>query len=176
MHGGTEIQAIEADGASGEVLPREQQVRNAALRLFRDKGYHATSMRDIAEAVGINKGSLYSYIRSKEDLLIPFFEQAMGLLVTEIEAITADASLTPTERLRQAVKAPELLDQAGMKALNLDGTNLIACVVSNYCVEKVVGRQNLGLIILRRSETNGTSFTVFKGTKRFLQFHYPEAQ
>src|SRR5919198_230553 len=85
--------------------PREDQVRAAALRLFRDKGYHATSMRDIAAEVGINKGSLYSYIRSKEDLLIPFFERAMGLLLAEMEAISANASLTPTERLKRALKA-----------------------------------------------------------------------
>jgi TetR/AcrR family transcriptional regulator, cholesterol catabolism regulator len=89
----------------GDVQPREQQVRAAALRLFRDKGYHATSMRDIAAEVGINKGSLYSYIRSKEDLLIPFFERAMGLLLAEIEAISADESLPPTERLKRALKA-----------------------------------------------------------------------
>ena len=77
---------------------RQDQVRAAALRLFREKGYHATSMRDIAEAVGINKGSLYSYIRSKEDLLIPFFERAMGVLLEQIEAISADAHLSPTQR------------------------------------------------------------------------------
>jgi len=105
VHGGTEIRTVEADGAAGEVLPREQQVRNAALRLFRDKGYHATSMRDIAEAVGINKGSLYSYIRSKEDLLIPFFEQALSPLVVEMEALSADSSLRPTERLTRILKA-----------------------------------------------------------------------
>jgi AcrR family transcriptional regulator len=96
----------ERDGmATGDIQPREQQVRAAALRLFRDKGYHATSMRDIAAEVGINKGSLYSYIRSKEDLLIPFFERAMGLLLAEIEAISANESLTPTERLKCALKA-----------------------------------------------------------------------
>jgi AcrR family transcriptional regulator len=84
---------------------REDQVRAAALRLFKEKGYHATSMRDIAEAVGINKGSLYSYIKSKEDLLIPVFEQAQGVLVREIEQITADTSTSPTERLKRAIHA-----------------------------------------------------------------------
>lgn len=84
---------------------REDQVRAAALRLFKEKGYHATSMRDIAEAVGINKGSLYSYIKSKEDLLIPVFEQAQGVLVREIEQITADTSASPTERLKRAIHA-----------------------------------------------------------------------
>ena len=85
--------------------PREDQVRAAALRLFREKGYHATSMRDIAAEVGINKGSLYSYIRSKEDLLIPVFERAMGVLLAQIEQITADESLGPTEQLRRAIHA-----------------------------------------------------------------------
>ena len=85
--------------------PREDQVRAAALRLFKEKGYHATSMRDIATAVGINKGSLYSYIRAKEDLLIPVFERAMGVLLEQMEQISTDASLVPTERLRRAIHA-----------------------------------------------------------------------
>ncbi|MBV9322178.1 MAG: TetR family transcriptional regulator [Chloroflexi bacterium] len=84
---------------------REDQVRAAALRLFREKGYHATSMRDIAAAVGINKGSLYSYIKSKEDLLVPVFEQAQGVLTSQIEQICADASLSATERLQRAIHA-----------------------------------------------------------------------
>jgi len=93
------------DPLRATAAPREDQVRAAALRLFREKGYHATSMRDIADAVGINKGSLYSYIRSKEDLLIPVFERAMGVLLAQIEQIAADASLGPTERLQLAIQA-----------------------------------------------------------------------
>ena len=62
-------------------------------------------MRDIAEAVGINKGSLYSYIKSKEDLLIPVFEQAQGVLTTQIEQIAANEGWSPTEKLRRAIHA-----------------------------------------------------------------------
>jgi|SRR5579859_3485254 len=95
-----------ADEHNGVVAaPREDQVRAAALRLFKEKGYHATSMRDIAREVGINKGSLYSYITTKEDLLIPVFEQAMAVLLAQIEQVTADRSLRPTDRLRRAVHA-----------------------------------------------------------------------
>jgi AcrR family transcriptional regulator len=93
------------NGASNHSAPREDQVRAAALRLFKEKGYHATSMRDIASEVGINKGSLYSYIRSKEDLLIPVFERAMGVLLAQIEEIAADGSLQPTHRLERAIHA-----------------------------------------------------------------------
>ncbi len=99
------VQDVQEREESVTAAPREDQVRAAALRLFKEKGYHATSMRDIANAVGINKGSLYSYIRSKEDLLIPVFERAMGVLLEQMEQITADASLVPTERLRRAIHA-----------------------------------------------------------------------
>src|SRR5215207_1898075 len=99
------IQAVTEPEPQLDGVSREMRVRAAALRLFREKGYHATSMRDIAVEVGMNKGSLYSYIRSKEDLLIPLFEHAMGLLTAEIETITSDASLTPTERLTRAIHA-----------------------------------------------------------------------
>ncbi len=91
------------DGAAAPA--RADQVRAAALRLFKEKGYHATSMRDIAEAVGINKGSLYSYIKSKEDLLVPVFERSMGVLLSQMEDIMADDSLGPTDRLRRAIHA-----------------------------------------------------------------------
>jgi len=94
------------EGSATATAPaREDQVRAAALRLFKEKGYHATSMRDIAEAVGINKGSLYSYIKSKEDLLVPMFEQAQGVLLFQIEQIAVDPSLSPTERLKRALHA-----------------------------------------------------------------------
>jgi AcrR family transcriptional regulator len=99
------VQDVQEREESVTAAPREDQVRAAALRLFKEKGYHATSMRDIANAVGINKGSLYSYIRSKEDLLIPVFERAMGVLLEQMEQISADASLVPTERLRRAIHA-----------------------------------------------------------------------
>jgi AcrR family transcriptional regulator len=48
---------------------------------------------------------LYSYIRAKEDLLIPVFERAMGVLLDQMEQISADASLVPSERLRRAIHA-----------------------------------------------------------------------
>jgi AcrR family transcriptional regulator len=80
-------------------------VYRAALRLFREKGYHATSMQDIAAAVGLYKGSLYHYIGGKEDLLVQVFERAMGTLLADVERIVADASLGPSVQLRLIVQA-----------------------------------------------------------------------
>ena len=95
-------------GVNGSKTPpreRGEEVYSAALRLFRQKGYHATSMQDIAAAVGLYKGSLYHYIGSKEDLLVQVFERAMGGVLGDVERIVADGSLGPTAQLRMVVEA-----------------------------------------------------------------------
>jgi AcrR family transcriptional regulator len=61
--------ANEAAAKSNPPRRRHVEVLEAAARVFHEKGYESTSIQDIAEAVGILKGSLYYYIRSKEDLL-----------------------------------------------------------------------------------------------------------
>lgn len=52
-----------------EEPPRLQEVLDVAARMFAAKGYRGTSLNDIGEALGMNKASLYYYVRSKEDLL-----------------------------------------------------------------------------------------------------------
>jgi TetR/AcrR family transcriptional regulator, cholesterol catabolism regulator len=55
---------------SKKTLPaKEQEIIVVAAQLFKEKGYRATTLEDIAAAVGMLKGSLYYYIRSKEELL-----------------------------------------------------------------------------------------------------------
>ena len=55
---------------SKKTLPaKEQEIIAVAASLFKEKGYRATTLEDIAAAVGMLKGSLYYYIRSKEELL-----------------------------------------------------------------------------------------------------------
>jgi len=92
-------------GAATPPRERGDEVYAAALRLFTEKGYHATSMQDIAAAVGLYKGSLYHYIGGKEDLLVRVFEHAMGGLLDDVERIAADASLAPSEQLRRVIQA-----------------------------------------------------------------------
>jgi TetR/AcrR family transcriptional regulator, cholesterol catabolism regulator len=84
---------------------RDEEVYAAALRLFTEKGYHATSMQDIAAAVGLYKGSLYHYIGGKEELLARVFERGMGSLLDEVEAIVADSSLAASRQLRLILRA-----------------------------------------------------------------------
>lgn len=84
--------------------PREEEILAAAARIFREKGYHGTSVRDIAESVGLLKGSLYHYIRSKEELLARLFEGALEETVRELEEIAARKD-PPSDRLRLMVYA-----------------------------------------------------------------------
>src|SRR5688572_25848567 len=49
--------------------PRRQQIEDAASSLFRERGYAATSVRDIAQSLNLQGGSLYAHVASKEDVL-----------------------------------------------------------------------------------------------------------
>jgi len=53
---------------------RQQEILEAAALVFHEKGYESTSIQDIADSVGILKGSLYYYITSKEDLLFEIIQ------------------------------------------------------------------------------------------------------
>ena len=59
---------------------RREAMLEAAIALFSQKGYHATTVREIAQAVGILPGSLYAHMAAKEDLLCEAVEQALGAL------------------------------------------------------------------------------------------------
>jgi AcrR family transcriptional regulator len=95
---------VAASKAAGSSAPRErrnreQEVIDAAIDLFFRKGYATASIQDVADAVGVLKGSLYYYIDSKEDLLFRIFQEShaqASQIVAEAEALDAP----PLEQLR----------------------------------------------------------------------------
>jgi AcrR family transcriptional regulator len=82
---------------------RKDQLLEEATRLFKEKGFHNTSMQDLADALEMQKGSLYYYIDSKEELLRRLLERATSFLAFQIDEIYA-ADLPPPEKLRWALE------------------------------------------------------------------------
>src|SRR5207248_7046887 len=70
-----------------EPVSRYGDIVDVAAELFATKGYAATSIQDIADAVGILKGSLYHYINTKEDLLVSVVDEVHRHTGETIEAV-----------------------------------------------------------------------------------------
>jgi AcrR family transcriptional regulator len=83
---------------------RHEQICDAALQLFARKGYHHTSVREIAEAANLSIGALYTYIKSKEDILLLVYLRIFRLFQEKMAEATA-ASGDPTAQLRTAIEA-----------------------------------------------------------------------
>lgn len=81
---------------------RQDEVYAAAAKLFATKGYHATRVQDIADELGILKGSLYYYFSSKEDLLVKITEGRIEKLLEAIQAI-ADTGYPPRQKIALAI-------------------------------------------------------------------------
>ena len=81
---------------------RRRELTREAARLFAQKGYHGTSIGDIAEAMGVQKGSLYSHIASKEDLLYETMREGADAFHAALDAIPEDAPAV--EKIRLALR------------------------------------------------------------------------
>lgn len=81
---------------------RWQQILAGAAEVFRTKGYAESSLRDVAQEVGIDRASLYYYVSGKEELLIELVRGPLTDIERRIDAIVkSDAS--PEQKLREAI-------------------------------------------------------------------------
>ena len=76
----------------------------AAAQIFSEKGFHAASMQDIALAVELQKASLYYHFASKQELLLALLDQALELLIAEMQCVVNEP-LPPDQKLRSAMVA-----------------------------------------------------------------------
>lgn len=72
--------------------------------MFSERGYNGTSMKHLAEGLGILRGSLYAHIESKEDLLYDIVDRGADRFITRMEEVVASED-EPVEKLRKAVLA-----------------------------------------------------------------------
>lgn len=94
---------ISTDGGT-PTTGRSSDVREAALTLFAERGYHGTTVAEIAQLLGIRTPSLYNHIRSKQALLRDIVVETTDQVLEEFEQAVAGHG-GPTERLRRATHA-----------------------------------------------------------------------
>jgi TetR/AcrR family transcriptional regulator, cholesterol catabolism regulator len=82
---------------------RRAELTRAAARLFAEKGYHGTSVGDLAEALGMQKGSLYTHIDSKADLLWEVAREGAEAFHAALDALPEDGPVL--ERIQVALRA-----------------------------------------------------------------------
>jgi len=107
-------------------LSRKQEIYKTASRLFKEKGYSAVTMRDLAAAVGIKAASLYNHISSKEEILYEVIMAIAQNFTKGIEEIQFQ-KVTSTEKLAQVIAQHVNLTANypyGMASLNNDWMHL----------------------------------------------------
>jgi AcrR family transcriptional regulator len=84
-------------------MTRREELAREAARLFAEKGYHGTSIGALADAIGVQKGSLYAHIDGKQDLLAETMRQGAEAFHDALDAIPEE--LPATEKIRLALRA-----------------------------------------------------------------------
>ena len=99
-------------------LDRKTEIRQTAKKMFKERGYAGTSMRDLAKEVGIEAASLYNHLSSKEELLHEMcFDIADQFFQAFSNAVADEKS--PSKKLKAAIRA-----HIGVIASNLDASTV----------------------------------------------------
>ena len=85
------------------VSTRRDELASTAARLFAERGFHGTSMGDLAEAMGVQKASLYSLTRSKQELLYRAMRDGADAFHAGLDAIPDE--LPALDRIRHALRS-----------------------------------------------------------------------
>lgn len=86
------------------VEKRQEQISDSAMKLFAEKGYHNTSVRDISNLSNISTGSIYDYVRNKEDILFLVSKRFFENLEKEMERAVKGLD-NPLMKLKATIEA-----------------------------------------------------------------------
>lgn len=141
---------------------RQQQICQGAMKIFRKKGFNATTMRDIAEASQVSLGNLYNYIHGKEDLLFLIHSDVLDRIQRQFEKVMRTYH-DPVEQMVHVVA--ELFD--------------LACQLKDemlfiYTETKSLKRSQLHTILQRESQFVATFETLVEKVATKGQFQHRE--
>jgi AcrR family transcriptional regulator len=98
--------------SSGKVLrwerrpdERPQEILEAALRVFAERGYRTTRLEDVGEAAGVTKGTIYHYFANKEELLLRAIEHYHERAFGQVSGMLRNAGGSAADRIRQLVRS-----------------------------------------------------------------------
>lgn len=83
-------------------MTRDELLEASAL-IFSQKGFHGTSMQDIAQAVNLQKASLYHHVASKQEILLELLDQGLELITQSVTNVI-EQDISPQEKIRQACR------------------------------------------------------------------------
>jgi AcrR family transcriptional regulator len=85
-------------------IDRKEVITLAAARLFREKGFNATGMRDVAGDVGVEAASLYNHIRSKAELLQSICFRIAQEFTTQLDELDKDGTMDSLQKLESVIR------------------------------------------------------------------------
>jgi len=86
-----------------ELENRRHEIYHKVVNTFLKKGFQETSMQEIAEAAGLGKSTLYDYFKTKDEILIYFFEDQLNDMAEEAQKIALQ-NLSADKRLREVME------------------------------------------------------------------------
>ena len=133
----------EKNGSRKDVIVRK------AATLFREKGYKAASMRDLAEAVGVEAASLYNHIKSKSELLHELVFSVANKFVLKMDEIESEniSSLQKMEKLLRFHITEMINNYEEVYVSDREWKHLSDPYLSNYQNQRRVYRKRIAAII-----------------------------
>jgi AcrR family transcriptional regulator len=133
----------EKNGSRKDVIVRK------AATLFREKGYKAASMRDLAEAVGVEAASLYNHIKSKSELLHELVFSVANKFVLQMDEIESEniSSLEKMEKLLRFHITEMIHNYEEVYVSDREWKHLSDPYLSNYQNQRRVYRKRIAAII-----------------------------
>jgi AcrR family transcriptional regulator len=141
---------------SKKTSPRKEVILLKAAELFREKGYNASSMRDLAEKVGVEAASLYNHIKSKSDILQEICFKIANQFMTEIDQITAGdrSAIEKVEEVLRFHIRQMVNNYEEVIVSDREWKHLTDPYLSNFQNQRRVYRQRIAALIQQGIEKN----------------------
>ena len=94
---------VQNNESAMEFNDKQLQIIETAERLFADKGFNGTSVREIADEAGVNLAMISYYFGSKEKLMEALFEHRVGNIKIRVESLIRDENLSPIEKVNMLI-------------------------------------------------------------------------